>query len=263
MIDIRRGDGDWVCLGDYFTVADQLQFLSLHGETGEVEVSNGRCLGTLFLRGGEVVEALCARRQITGPDASVCLMCMNNGRFRYRRRNHGCARTIHEPTPALLLDAARWSDEGRRLCGADQSKKEENRTEWVLLVDFDSEYTMVPLERPRMLVGRGSECEVVMLVRSVSRKHAEIEISEDRVILRDLNSTNGTMVNGQPVREAILAMNDVMQFGDIRAKLINKADADHYRKTKQMRATSVVGPADTRHVGGEYPTIRKRPRAAA
>lgn len=263
MIDIRRGDGDWVSLCDYLTVTDHLQLLSVHGETGELELSNGKCLGTLFLEHGEVIEALCARQQITGTDASLCLMCMRDAKCRYRRRDHARAKVIDEPTPTLLMDAACWTDEGRRLCGADRIEEETRRTEWILLVDFGPEGLIVPLDRPRMRVGRGSECDVVILMRSVSRQHAEIEISGDQVVLRDLDSTNGTLVNGQPIQEATITQDDEVQFGDIRAKFISKADAKQYRKTKPMRATSVIGYADTMHIGGDYPTIRKVTRAAA
>lgn len=263
MIDIHSEEATWIPLGEYLTVADQLQFLSMHGESGEVELSNGKCLGTLYLRHGEVIQALCARRQIMGHDASLCLICMTNGHFRFRRTDAACARTINEPTAALLLNAARWSDEGRRLCAIDRPERGTDPAEWLLLMHFGSEYVMVPLERSRMLIGRGSGCEVVILVRSVSRKHAEIEISDDRVVLRDLNSKNGTLVNGRYVREAILRRHDDLQFADVSARLIHKTDASNYRKTKQVRQTSIIGQADMMHVGGDYPTIRKMTRVAA
>lgn len=257
MIDMRRGDGEWVALGDYLTAADHLQILSMHGETGELEMSNGECLGTLFLRHGEVVEAVCARCQVTGLDASLCLMCMSEGRCRYRRANHAHPNVIHEPTAALLLDAARWTDEGRRLCQRDRVGHGEIHAEWVLLIDFGPEGRAVPLEQRKLRIGRSGECDVVVLMRSVSRLHAEIEASGDKVILRDLGSTNGTLVNGRPIWEAHVDPDDEIRFGDVRARLVTKADAMTLRKTERLPVTSVVGYADTMHIGPEIHTARK------
>lgn len=257
MIDIRRGEGEWVALGDYLTAADHLQILSMHGETGELEMSNGECLGTLFLRHGEVVEAVCARRQVTGMDASLCLMCMREGRCRYRRAHHAHPNVIHEPTAALLLDAARWTDEGKRLCRMDRAPRLEVHAEWVLLIDFGAEGRAVPLEQSKTRIGRGGDCDVVILMVSVSRRHAEIEVDGEKVILRDLGSTNGTLVNGRPIWEAHITPDDEVRFGNVRARLVTKADAMALRETEHLPVTSVVGYADTMHIGPEIQTARK------
>lgn len=49
---------------------------------------------------------------------------------------------------------------------------------------------------------------------SVSRKHAELEVTPDGVILRDAGSANGTLLNGEPMdQEFVLQPGDVIQFG--------------------------------------------------
>lgn len=51
--------------------------------------------------------------------------------------------------------------------------------------------------------------------KTVSRNHAEIHSTEDnQYILRDLNSTNGTLINGMKVKEAFLAQGDLIQIGE-------------------------------------------------
>jgi pSer/pThr/pTyr-binding forkhead associated (FHA) protein len=64
-------------------------------------------------------------------------------------------------------------------------------------------------------IGRDSTNDVVVLHDSkVSRSHAELQFAEDRWLLLDLGSRNGTMVNGRRVRTHPLRGGDRIQCGD-------------------------------------------------
>jgi pSer/pThr/pTyr-binding forkhead associated (FHA) protein/tetratricopeptide (TPR) repeat protein len=67
----------------------------------------------------------------------------------------------------------------------------------------------------KLLVGRQVPASVVLEDDSVSRKHAEVEATPQGVVLRDLGSANGTLVNGEPVgtEEVVLQPGDVISFG--------------------------------------------------
>ncbi|WP_449406612.1 FhaA domain-containing protein [Nocardiopsis trehalosi] len=54
------------------------------------------------------------------------------------------------------------------------------------------------------MLGRGTDCDLRLVDNGVSRHHAEIRIDGDEAALIDLNSTNGTFVNGQQVKRARL-----------------------------------------------------------
>jgi len=56
------------------------------------------------------------------------------------------------------------------------------------------------VDRERMVIGRGSGCDIVLPERPVSRRHAAIEWDGVNFYLRDLGSKNGTYVNGHEVR---------------------------------------------------------------
>jgi pSer/pThr/pTyr-binding forkhead associated (FHA) protein len=64
-----------------------------------------------------------------------------------------------------------------------------------------------------LVIGRLPECQVVLQDSNVSRRHAELRRNGDGVILTDLGSTNGTRVNGTPVREQLLASGDEVSVG--------------------------------------------------
>ena len=62
-------------------------------------------------------------------------------------------------------------------------------------------------------IGRDSGNRIQLHDTEVSRRHAEIRRVDDRYLLVDLNSSNGTLVNGKPVREHFLNSGDQVQVG--------------------------------------------------
>jgi hypothetical protein len=62
-------------------------------------------------------------------------------------------------------------------------------------------------------VGRTPDNQIVVPVREVSRKHAEISLTANGYLLRDLGSPNGTFVNGDRVSEHRLNDGDRIGFG--------------------------------------------------
>jgi predicted component of type VI protein secretion system len=53
------------------------------------------------------------------------------------------------------------------------------------------------MESPALLMGRDERCDLVIPDRQVSRHHASITLEGEHYVLRDLNSKNGTFINGQ------------------------------------------------------------------
>jgi hypothetical protein len=68
----------------------------------------------------------------------------------------------------------------------------------LLLTSSDSEYTLFS---ERVLIGRGPNCQVVILDPLVSREHALIRISASQVLVEDLHSANGVYVNNVRIFE--------------------------------------------------------------
>ena len=60
------------------------------------------------------------------------------------------------------------------------------------------------LTAPVTMLGRGTDCDLRLVDPGVSRHHAELRVEDDEVVLVDLGSTNGTFVNGEPVRRVSL-----------------------------------------------------------
>lgn len=68
----------------------------------------------------------------------------------------------------------------------------------------------------RHSIGRAPESRIVLDDVTVSRRHAEIDATALRYVLRDCGSLNGTYVNGERIEEAVLAHGDDVMIGRFR-----------------------------------------------
>ncbi len=73
------------------------------------------------------------------------------------------------------------------------------------------------LENDVTTIGRHPESNVVLTCPSSSGRHAIIKQSEKGVFVQDLDSSNGTRVNGAEIEEALLKDGDRVGFGDVQA----------------------------------------------
>jgi len=64
-----------------------------------------------------------------------------------------------------------------------------------------------------LVIGRSGGCDLRLQDADTSRRHAKIVCEEERIVLHDLASTNGTFVNGQKVEERVLEPGDRLQIG--------------------------------------------------
>ncbi len=93
-----------------------------------------------------------------------------------------------------------------------------------LVVQIDGESPVVhELTDDIVTIGRETDNVVIIADASVSRRHAEILASDGPRTLRDLNSANGTTVNGISVTQKMLKPGDVIHLGNARVSYITKA----------------------------------------
>jgi len=79
-------------------------------------------------------------------------------------------------------------------------------------------YGVYPIEGP-INIGRSDESDVFLVDPSVSRKHAVIDVDAGWPIVHDLESTNGTFVNGERIETRRLSEGDVVAFGKTELRL--------------------------------------------
>src|SRR5512142_3290975 len=70
-------------------------------------------------------------------------------------------------------------------------------------------------EGAALVVGRAPTSDIPIFDPTISRRHAEVQVDDLGVHVRDLGSSNGTFLNGNKVDTASLALGDVVTFGKV------------------------------------------------
>jgi len=128
----------------------------------------------------------------------------------------------------------------------------------------------IPLTKERMSIGRKASNDIQIDNLAISGEHAAVVTILNDSFLEDLNSTNGTLVNGQPAKKHFLKNGDVIELGKYKLKYVaeqsQQVDAADFEKTMMLRpnvlksspvATPEVAPkafSDT-HAGVQVPPL--------
>ena len=87
------------------------------------------------------------------------------------------------------------------------------------LIRIDGQHSTSHVLARRTRIGRATGCEMQIDSSSVSRHHALVLMSSRDVIIEDLNSTNGVLVNGRKVSRQLLNDGDVLTIGEAQFRL--------------------------------------------
>lgn len=83
-----------------------------------------------------------------------------------------------------------------------------------LIVKFTQQKSQLfELPAGRHVIGRGEDVELVLANVSVSREHAAVLVGTQNIVIEDLESANGTFVNGDRVTQHVLTPGDEIQIG--------------------------------------------------
>jgi pSer/pThr/pTyr-binding forkhead associated (FHA) protein len=107
----------------------------------------------------------------------------------------------------------------------------------------------VQLTKDRTTLGRRPYNDIVIDNLAVSGEHAVMQMAGADVFLEDLNSTNGTYVNGKAIKKQQLQGGDTVEIGKYKIKFVHDGAADHQEKTTVINSGAVVGSAEPSMVG--------------
>src|SRR5689334_25417741 len=92
----------------------------------------------------------------------------------------------------------------------------------------------VPITKDRTTLGRRPYNDIVIDNLAVSGEHAVLTSTGNDIYIEDLNSTNGTYINGKAVKKQLLSNNDVVEIGKYRIKYMAD-EVEDYEKTMILR----------------------------
>lgn len=110
----------------------------------------------------------------------------------------------------------------------------------------------LPLTKERSTIGRRSNNDLVIDHVAISGEHAAIVAINDDFFLEDLDSTNGTQVNGQSVKKHLLQDNDVINLAPYKIRYVADGNPESGLRERGGMARSVRTdeiPADTTDQG--------------
>lgn len=85
----------------------------------------------------------------------------------------------------------------------------------LILFKKDGSQKNIPLPSNVTIIGRRHDCDLRVPLKSVSRRHCQLNRDEGLLKIRDLGSRNGTILNGKPVNEAVIQAGDFFKVGPL------------------------------------------------
>ena len=101
----------------------------------------------------------------------------------------------------------------------------------------------IPLTKERTTIGRKPHNDIQIDNLAVSGEHAVIVTILNDSFLEDLGSTNGTVVNGSPIKKHFLQNNDVIELGKYKLKFVGEAAPAATGEKADFEKTMVLRPS--------------------
>jgi len=100
----------------------------------------------------------------------------------------------------------------------------------------------VQITKDKTTLGRRPYNDIVIDNLAVSGEHAVLQMVGADVFIEDLNSTNGTYINGKAIKKQLLTHNDTVEIGKYKIKYLVD-ESSEYEKTMIMRPSSSTASA--------------------
>jgi hypothetical protein len=206
-------------------LAEVMQRFCSDHRSGQITFRSGESFGYIYLQHGRVLHAVCGG--VEGEEAVYRMLAWPQGGFVLDEGILPHRRTVQLTWEQLLFEGARRADTtGLAMpTGAPIVTAEPVTTTGgsgslpKLTIDLpDQRPLMYQIEAEYTHVGRANGNEIPLVYPSVSNRHCMFILSGSDVVLRDLNSSNGTIVNGETISEVILRPGDIIQVGVVQIK---------------------------------------------
>jgi pSer/pThr/pTyr-binding forkhead associated (FHA) protein len=119
----------------------------------------------------------------------------------------------------------------------------------------------VQITKDKTTLGRRPYNDIVIDNLAVSGEHAVLQMVGADVFIEDLNSTNGTYINGKAIKKQLLTHNDTVEIGKYKIKYLVDESSD-YEKTMIMRPGSAAAGAVAGGPGSGFGALGGAPAPA-
>ncbi len=136
----------------------------------------------------------------------------------------------------------------------------------LVLMFNEMEVSRHPVKDDGLVIGRSKQCDIVISLLGLSRKHSRIEVGDEGITVEDLGSQNGTWVNNERIAgQHLLSHGDTLNFYDYSILFLEDGDVEvgfpgaQFSPTTKPRQPTVRAPL-TDHAPPEDETALNRAR---
>ncbi len=201
-----------------------LQMCCLSRRSGQITFRSGESYGFIYIQQGRVLHALCGTTE--GEEAIYAMLLWPGGGFSLDEDILPHKKTVTLTWEQLLFEGARRADGGmlrpthsKTITTAEPlTMRIQDSQPKLTITRPDQEAVVYELVQEYTHVGRSANNEIPLPYPSISNRHCIFIHSGPDIVLRDLNSSNGTYVNGEIISEVILRPGDMIQMGSVMMK---------------------------------------------
>ncbi|MFQ3670505.1 MAG: FHA domain-containing protein [Verrucomicrobiia bacterium] len=192
---------------------DNLQMIKISGRTGAISVPVGESEGRIYFENGLAIHAYLD--DLRGDAALLrILQTTTNEPGNFIDGETTPERSIKKSLDFLMLEAARLRDEAP--AAPPPQPPSAGGEAWARLTPMsDADSPPLILRNDREVLGRFDNCDLIIPHPSVSKHHCVFEKADGKMQVADLNSSNGTFINGAQIQASDLHFGDVLQFGPV------------------------------------------------
>ena len=233
-----------------------LQMCCLSRRSGQITFRSGDSYGFLYIQQGRVLHALCGTTE--GEEAIYAMLLWPGGGFSLDEDILPHKKTVTLTWEQLLFEGARRADGGmmrpthsKTITTAEPlTMRIQDSQPKLTITRPDQDPVVYELSQEYTHVGRSANNEIPLPYPSISNRHCIFIHSGPDIVLRDLNSSNGTYVNGEIISEVILRPGDMIQMGSVmmkfepgvkRPKLIAPVAATSKEESGQLKTEVSTG----------------------
>ena len=113
------------------------------------------------------------------------------------------------------------------------------RSLWLIVRGLPAEVWSRRIKARKQIIGRSAECSIQLFDERVSRRHAKIWERGGVVFIRDLNSSNGTFVDGVRVTRCAILSGKSLRIGDLTLEVIGMQTTVRNPAGKRLKSTTI------------------------
>ncbi len=123
----------------------------------------------------------------------------------------------------------------------------------LLVVSQVDGYRLFEIKKSKIVIGRGDDTDLMLPNISVSRHHAQVDVQQGKASIQDLDSSNGTRVNGKKTNASALVTGDEIALGKFNLVYVGDGPDDRFYKGRYLEYMLKYDPSPSR--GGNDATF--------